>query len=53
MAEPYYQFTTTTALLLLLAFYGGTFLMSLLVRQKNENVDGYMVSSGEIGRAHV
>lgn len=49
MAEPYYQFTTTTALLLLLAFYGGTFLMSLLVRQKNENVDGYMVSSGEVG----
>src|SRR5690606_15319952 len=30
-------------------FYGGTFLMSLLVRQKNENVDGYMVSSGEVG----
>lgn len=49
MVEPYYQFTTTTTLLLLLAFYGGTFLMSLLVRHKNENVDGYMVSSGQVG----
>ncbi|MDF2095950.1 sodium:solute symporter family transporter [Aquibaculum arenosum] len=36
-------------LLLLAGFYGGTFLLSLLVRHKKENVDGYMVSSGRVG----
>jgi len=30
-------------------FYGITFLLSLRIKQKNENVDGYMVSNGSIG----
>mgnify|MGYP001943175192 FL=1 len=49
MEVPYYQFSAITVLALLLLFYGGTFLMSLLVRHKKENVDGYMVSSGQVG----
>jgi len=49
MESTYYQFTTVTTLFLLLLFYGGAFLMSLLVRHRKENVDGYMVSSGQVG----
>src|SRR5690625_4838587 len=49
MEATYYQFTTVTTLFLLLLFYGGAFLMSLLVRHRKENVDGYMVSSGQVG----
>ena len=50
MAEPvFFQFSTPVVLLLLVLFYGLTFLMSTYVNQKNENVDGYMVSSGEVG----
>lgn len=44
-----YQFSATTTIALLVAFYGGTFLLSLLVGRKRENVDGYMVSSGKVG----
>ena len=43
------QLSLTTAVLLLLAFYGGTFLMSLAIGRKNENVDGYMTSNNAIG----
>ena len=50
MADPvFFQFSTPVVLALLLLFYGGTFFMSTFVNQKNENVDGYMVSSGEVG----
>ena len=50
MAEPvFFQFSTPVVIILLLLFYGGTFFMSTFVNQKNENVDGYMVSSGEVG----
>ena len=50
MAGPvFFQFSTPVVLILLLLFYGGTFFMSTFVNQKNENVDGYMVSSGEVG----
>ena len=50
MADPvFFQFSTPVVLILLLLFYGGTFFMSTFVNQKNENVDGYMVSSGEVG----
>src|SRR5690554_594460 len=49
MEIPYFEFSSTSMLLLLAGFYGGTFLLSLLVRHKKENVDGYMVSSGRVG----
>ncbi|WP_394063712.1 sodium:solute symporter family protein [Alcaligenes sp. WGS1538] len=45
----FFQLSTTTALLLLVGFYGATFLMSLLIGQKKENVDGYMVSNSAVG----
>ncbi len=44
-----FQFSTTGALLLLLAFYGITFLLTLRIGKKEENVDGYMVSNGSVG----
>ena len=50
MAEQvFFQFSTPVVIILLIAFYGGTFFMSTFVNQKNESVDGYMVSSGEVG----
>src|SRR5690625_1867863 len=49
MEVEFFQFSTVTVLLLLFGFYGATFLLSLLVRHKEENVDGYMVSSGRVG----
>ncbi len=50
MQDPvFYQFSTPVVLGLLFTFYGLTFFMSTFVNQKNENVDGYMVSSGEVG----
>ena len=45
----FFQFSTPVVIVLLLIFYGGTFFMSTFVNEKNENVDGYMVSSGEVG----
>ncbi|WP_282605480.1 sodium:solute symporter family protein [Pelagibius sp. Alg239-R121] len=45
----FFQFSTPVVIILLLLFYGGTFFMSTFVNEKNENVDGYMVSSGEVG----
>ena len=44
-----FQLSGLTAVLLLVGFYALTFLMSLTIRQKNENVDGYMVSNNAIG----
>ena len=44
-----FQFSTTTVLLLMLGFYGITFLFTLGIGQKKENVDGYMVSNGSVG----
>ncbi|NYT68601.1 sodium:solute symporter family transporter [Pusillimonas noertemannii] len=44
-----FQLSGLTAVLLLVGFYVTTFLMSLTIRQKNENVDGYMVSNNAIG----
>lgn len=44
-----FQFTSTTTVLLMVLFYGITFVLSLRIKQKNENVDGYMVSNGSIG----
>src|SRR5690625_1378695 len=47
--DVFFQLSTSTTLLLLFGFYGLTFLMTLSIRQKNENVDGYMVSSSAVG----
>ncbi|QPF38754.1 sodium:proline symporter [Acinetobacter sp. TTH0-4] len=44
-----FQFSSTTTVLLMVLFYGITFLLSLRIKRKNENVDGYMVSNGSIG----
>lgn len=45
----FFQLSTSTAILLLFGFYAITFLLSLLIGQKNENVDSYMVSNNAIG----
>lgn len=45
----FFQLSTSTTLLLLFGFYGITFLMTLAIGQKHENVDGYMVSNSAIG----
>ena len=45
----FFQLSTTTALLLLVGFYLATFLLSLTIGRKNENVDGYMVSNSSVG----
>src|SRR5690554_5126880 len=44
-----FQLSGLTAVLLLVGFYVITFLMSLTISRKNENVDGYMVSNNAIG----
>lgn len=44
-----YQFSTPMVLALMLAFYGGTYLMTLLIRKKEENTDAYMVSNQRLG----
>ncbi|MDS1139150.1 sodium:solute symporter family protein [Pusillimonas sp. SM2304] len=45
----FFQLSTSTALLLLVGFYGLTFLLSLAIGKKKENVDGYMVSNNAVG----
>ena len=40
---------TTTTILLLVAFFGITFLITLTIREKKENADGFMVSTGSVG----
>jgi Na+/proline symporter len=45
----FFQLSTPVALLLLFGFYGATFLLSLLIGKKKENVDGYMVSNNAVG----
>ncbi|MDN7144177.1 sodium:solute symporter family protein [Pseudomonas sp. JQ170] len=45
----FFQLSATSAILLLVGFYGATFLLSLLIREKNENVDGFMVSNSAVG----
>ena len=50
MDDPtFFQFSTPVVVTLLILFYGATFYLSTFVNQKEENVDGYMVSSGEVG----
>lgn len=45
----FYQFSTPMVLFLLFAFYGLTFLLSTITNKTSGNVDGYMVSSGNVG----
>ncbi|HLS42442.1 MAG TPA: sodium:solute symporter family protein [Paenalcaligenes sp.] len=45
----FFQLSSSTAILLLVGFYVATFLMTLLISRKNENVDGYMVSNSAVG----
>ncbi|EHA15405.1 sodium:solute symporter family protein [Halomonas sp. HAL1] len=47
--ENFYQFSTLTVLALLAAFYGGTYLLTLLIKKKKENTDAFMVSNHQIG----
>ncbi len=47
--ENFYQFSTLTVIALLLAFYGGTYLLTLLIKKKKENTDAFMVSNHQIG----
>lgn len=44
-----FQFSITSIVIMMLAFYGITFLLTLRIGKKKENVDGYMVSNGSIG----
>jgi len=48
-SESLYQFSTLTVVLLLIAFYGGTYLMTLGIRKKNEDADAFMVSNHRVG----
>lgn len=44
-----YQFSTLTVLILLAGFYGGTYLLSLLIKKKKEDTDAFMVSNHQVG----
>lgn len=43
-----HQFSIMTVLLLLAAFYGGTYLLTLIIKKKNEDTDAFMVSNRSI-----
>jgi len=43
------QFSGIAIVLLLVAFYGGTFVVSLLIGKKEENADGYMTAGNKVG----
>ena len=45
----FYQLNSSTTLMLLIGFYLLTFLMSLMISKRHENVDGYMVSTSAVG----
>src|SRR5690625_3338482 len=45
----FFQLTTLQAILLLVGFYGATFLLTLMISRRHENVDGYMVSNSAVG----
>ncbi|HSH49473.1 MAG TPA: sodium:proline symporter, partial [Halomonas sp.] len=47
--QPLFQFSTLTVLLLMAAFYGGTYLLTLTIRERNEDTDAFMVSNHRIG----
>jgi len=45
----FYQFSTPVVLLMLAVFYGGTYLMTLMIRKEEENTDAYMVANERLG----
>jgi len=45
----FYQFSTPVVLLMLAAFYGGTYLMTRMIRKEEENTDAYMVANESLG----
>src|SRR5690625_5417195 len=50
MNDPiFFQLTTFQTILLLFGFYGLTFLLTLTIGRRHENVDGYMVSNSAVG----
>ena len=49
MNSELFQFSTATVLLLLFAFYGGTYLLSRMIRHDSDDADGFMVSNRRIG----
>src|SRR5690625_1659005 len=48
-AGEWFRLSTPMSHGLLFGFYGLTFLITLMIGQKKENVDGYMVSSSAVG----
>ncbi|WP_353105590.1 sodium:solute symporter family protein [Psychrobacter sp. AH5] len=44
-----FQFSALTVILLLLAFYGGTYLLSLLIKKDKESTTGFMVAGHGVG----
>src|SRR5690625_5033376 len=45
----FYQFSTPVVLLMLAALYGGTYLMTRMIRKEEENTDAYMVANESLG----
>ncbi|WP_223145337.1 sodium:solute symporter family protein [Psychrobacter sp. ANT_H56B] len=44
-----FQFSALTIILLLMAFYGGTYLLSLLIKKDKETTSGFMVAGHNVG----
>lgn len=44
-----HQLSTLTVILLMVAFYGGTYLLTLTIKKKEEDTDEFMVSNRSIG----
>lgn len=47
--ESLFQFSALTVILLLVAFYGGTYLLSLLIKKDKESTTGFMVAGHSVG----
>ncbi len=47
--ESLFQFSSLTIILLLVAFYGGTYLLSLLIKKDKETTSGFMVAGHKVG----
>ena len=47
--ESLFQFSALTIILLLVAFYGGTYLLSLLIKKDKESTTGFMVAGHGVG----
>ncbi|MEC5209183.1 Na+/proline symporter [Psychrobacter sp. PL15] len=48
-AESLFQFSALTIIALLVAFYGGTYLLSLLIKKDKETTSGFMVAGHGVG----